>query len=185
MAVARLSLADAGSVAALPSIEPDLNHTQQTLLDTIGVVRNLRDEDDVQCLLFLAGEFALIRPNPFYFSLHTADDATQPCSLILRDTLRVLLDGNYVHWDRSGLLVAQDSLPVALHTGIDRGRLALLAALSPRERRMLAQAALELRDSGVDVRAQMADASFAQRLAQADGDVEVHRLILMRHRLSQ
>jgi hypothetical protein len=132
------------------------------VLEYVAVVPNLRDEEDLQCLLFLADEFALLRPNPFYFSVQHAGEMALPCSLVLSDTLSTLLDRGLIVCEGGNLHAYGDIVPRdPLHSA-----LAWLAALSPIERYALAQAALALRTQGVCAQARSAREAFRQALCQ-------------------
>lgn len=188
MAAVRLSMDVVERVAQIPPVRPFLNHTQQILLDVVGAVRNLRDEDDVQCLVFLADEFAILLPNPFYFSLHGAADTPLPWSLVLRDTLRALLAIGLIGWENGGLRTYGDLVGTTPASGTINSRISWLATLSPRERRVLAQIALDLRDSGISLLSRDAEARFQQATIQAlgaeAGDALVRRLSAVRWQLS-
>jgi hypothetical protein len=154
-------------IAPLSATYPCLSRTQQVVLEYVAAVPNLRDEEDAQHLLFLADEFALLRPNPFYFSAQHAGDTMLPCSLVLRDTLNTLLDRGLIGRGQDSLYVYSDMLPrTAPHSA-----LAWLAALSPIERAALAQAALMLRTQGLCAHARSAGDAFRKALGQMlDGE---------------
>src|SRR5581483_9343699 len=101
--VAQSPLDSLDRVAPLSSTYPRLSRTQQVVLECVAAVPNLRDAEDVQCLLFLADEFALLRPNPFYFSAPRVEGAAVPCSLVLRDTLGALLDRELIVCEEGNL----------------------------------------------------------------------------------
>jgi hypothetical protein len=146
------------------------------VLECVAAVRNLRDEEDVQCLLFLADEFALLQSNPFYFSAQGMDEAQRPCSLVLRDTLVRLLDCGLIRWD-NGHLQAYISIVPLVAPGMLRTTISWLAALSSIERSALAQAALTLRAQGISARAPAAEGFFRPALSQLLGTDAAEALV--------
>lgn len=173
MAVAQSSLDTRDRVAPLASTYPRLSRTQQVVLECVAAIPNLRDEEDVQCSLFLADEFALLRPNPFYFSGQGDEGAVAPCSLILRDTLGVLLDRGLIVRDERSLRAYSGIMP----RGLLSTAVAWLATLSPRERLALAQAVLTLRAQGLCAQARSAGPTFRQTLGQLLGSDAAESLL--------
>ena len=138
-----LSAAPAGEYAvAAPEIDlSQLGRTQCVLLDVLRAVHDVQDEEDLQCLVFLADECGFLRPDPFCFGISLSSGTRLPWSLILRDTLEQLRG--------VGLVIDDGCLRPALRyrssgTVAPEG-LARLAALSASERRSLAGGALPLR----------------------------------------
>lgn len=138
-----LSAALAGEYAvAAPEIDPlQLGRTQRVLLDVLRAVHDVQDEEDLQCLVFLADECGFLRQDPFCFGISLASGTRLPWSLILRDTLEQLR--------AAGLVTDEGVLRPAPHyrpsgTAAPDG-LAQLASLSASERRTLAGGALPLR----------------------------------------
>ena len=119
-----------------------LSHTQRSLFELISAVRNLRDEDDVQRLVFLATEFGVLQPSPFYFSRRLVQELLTPMSLVLRDALGALLECDLLRWE-GGRLCAYGDLwgPERAAPHMD---VTWLGALSATERGVLAQATLDL-----------------------------------------
>jgi hypothetical protein len=153
----------------------------------ISTLHNLSDEADVQCVMFLATEFGLIRPAPFYFSRSGAPGVPAPESLVLRHTLQELLDTSCVTWENGCLRCVENlaGMPAMLDV---QGGIAWLGTLSARERKVLARATLDLHRAGVDVVSPMADTPFRASITRALGDLEgfellEHRLMMARYQL--
>jgi hypothetical protein len=160
-----------------------LSYGQQLVLGAVAVAQTLRDDEDVQCLLFLAGEFGAFDANPFYFSAQRTGERVLPCSLVLRDTLRSLLDGGYLVL-RDGALRVQRVPQQTLLPGRRSTLIGWLSARTPAERRALAEAVLELRSLGTPMRARAAVVPFRQTLNRVLGaeaaEVLEHRLDILR-----
>jgi hypothetical protein len=167
---------------------PAASRTQHTLLALVRAVRNIRDEHDVQCLAFLAGELGLLRQTPFCFSRAISRDSFAPESLILRDTYRMMLNRRLIGWENGHLRVLLESSPDTpehewLHEGIS-----WLAALVPQERHVLTQATIDLHDSGSNLLSSAADLPFRKSVARildgAEGAaVAERRLSMVRRQL--
>jgi hypothetical protein len=128
-----------------------LNRPQQVLVSLVKTVHNLCDEDDVQCVMFLATEFGMIRPAPFYFSRNGAHEAPGPVSLVLRDTLRELLDSAFLLWENGCLTCAGGVSAVVPERECSfREDLAWIEGLSSQERKALACTALSRQNAGQD-----------------------------------
>ncbi len=174
------------SAVAVPLSKQGISRTQQTLLELVAAIRDLSDEDDLQCLVFLAGELGILRPTPFYFS--RGNGCTQvPQSLVLHHTLDTCLEAGLIGWD-SGCLrciateAPADSSPV-------RSGISWLAMLLPFERRALTQATLELHSTGIRLLSAQAEAPFRHAITRALGWVEgaeaaERRLNMVRYQLS-
>jgi hypothetical protein len=138
-----LSAVPAGEYAvSAPEIDPSqLGRTHRVLLDVLRAVQDVQDEEDLQCLVFLADECGFLRPDPFCFGISLSSGARLPWSLILRDTLEQLRV--------AGLVIDEGCLRPAPHyrpSGtIAPDGLAWLASLPASERRTLAGGALPLR----------------------------------------
>jgi hypothetical protein len=178
------------AVAALsprPERRP-IGRTQLALLSLIQAVRNLRDEHDVQCLTFLAGELGLLRHTPFCFSRKITRERPSPESLILRDTFSTMLDGGLIGWDGGSLHSLSDvnieaHEQVTLHSGVS-----WLGSLSPHERTVLTQATVDLHASGANLLSSEADMPFrrivARILGNAPGaDASERRMCMVRRQL--
>ena len=83
----------------VPPAPASANRPQHTLLALVRAVKNLRDELDLQCLAFLAGELGMLQNTPFCFSLALSQDRAVPESLILRDTFDTMLRQHTLGWD--------------------------------------------------------------------------------------
>src|SRR6185437_6365009 len=81
------------AIAASPKRQ-SLSRTQQALLLLVNAVSDLRDEEDLQCLAFLAGELGILRHTPFYFSRGSASRI--PHSVVLDDTLQVSISAGLI-----------------------------------------------------------------------------------------
>jgi hypothetical protein len=189
MVVAYPSLEEAPSVVETPLEARALGRTQQALLEVVRSVRNLRDEDDVQCVAFLAGELGLLHPTPFYFSHAGGGRGQAPYSLILQGALRDLLTRHGLGWDAGGLRV-HVAIPSARADSIVIGEaLSWLGALSSAERKLLMQTTLDLRRGGVHLLARGAEILFRRTVARLLGAVEgaediERRLSAVRRQLS-
>lgn len=173
MAVARSPMDTLDRIAPRSSTYPYLSRTQRVVLEYVAAVPNLRDEEDVQHVLFLADEFALLRPNPFYFSAQHAGDRMLPCSLVLRDTLHTLLNRGLIVREEDRLCAYSESRSGTA----PQGALAWLAVLSPGERAALAQATLMLRMQGLYAQARSAGDAFRKALGQTLGGDAVEALM--------
>jgi hypothetical protein len=163
--------------------------TQHALLALIRAVRNIRDEHDIQCLAFLAGEFGLLRQTPFCFSRAVSRDRFAPESLILRDTFRIMLNRRLIAWENGSLRVLVEGNPASLDHERLHGGISWLGALLPRERHVLTQATIDLHDSGSNLLSSAADLPFRKIVAQMlDGGQEAavaeRRLSMVRRQLS-
>jgi hypothetical protein len=163
--------------------------TQHVLLALVRAVRNIRDEHDVQCLAFLAGELGLLRHTPFCFSRAVSRDRFAPESLILRDTFRVMLNRRLIGWENGSLrALVEDNASSADHERLHDG-ISWLGALQPRERHVLTQATIDLHDSGSNLLSSSADLPFRKIVASMlDGGNEAtaaeRRLSMVRRQLS-
>jgi hypothetical protein len=171
---------------AAPQSKQGISHIQQTLLELVAAIRDLSDEDDLQCLVFLAGELGILRPTPFYFS--RGNGCTQvPQSLVLHHTLDTCLEEGLIGWDNGCLRCIQvepTGGPSAVHSGIS-----WLAMLVPFERRALTQATLELHSTGIRLLSSQAEVPFRHAITRALGWVEgaeaaERRLNMVRYQLS-
>jgi hypothetical protein len=134
--------------AGLPVESHVTSPTQQVLLELVYAVRNLRDESDVQCLAFLAGELGLLRETPFCFSLLPSCDGLVPESLVLRDTFHTMISHKILGWDGGNLLVLIDPSSFMDDHGVLSDGVSWLGALLPSERQMLTQVTVQLRATG-------------------------------------
>jgi hypothetical protein len=134
-------------------------------------VRNVRDEDDLQCLAFLAGELGILHPSPFYFSRECARGIVVPQSLILRDTLNALLLNHDLSWDHGVLrLYADLQIPEGEPAGL-AGGVSWFGALTPAERGIFAQATIDLHRLGISVLCHRAEMLFRRGVVRLLGGV--------------
>jgi hypothetical protein len=87
--------------------------------------------------------------------------------LVLRDTLRALLETGLVSWESGALRVYPDLPLGALAEPGLHGSVSWLGVLSTRERHILAQATIELQRNGIGVLSRRADGPFGRALARA------------------
>jgi hypothetical protein len=176
-------------VAISPPVEWRLiGRTQLALLSLIRAVRNLRDEHDVQCLTFLAGELGLLRQTPFCFSRRITRERQSPESLILRDTFNTMLDRRLIGWQDGALQALSDTYPddsgpVKVHHAVS-----WLGSLSPLERKVLTHATIDLHQSGANLLSSSADMPFRRIVARilgnaAGADASERRLSMVRRQL--
>jgi hypothetical protein len=179
-----LAYSTADAVVASPiafSLEKQgLSRTQQTMLLLVNAVPDLRDEDDLQCLAFLAGELAVLRRTPFYFS-RGADDLL-PQSVVLSHTMRGCMEAGLIGWE-NGCLRAYARLETAGAETTMTAGVSWLAMLLPSERRVLTQVTLNLHGIGIHVLSPAADVPFrhavARALRAADGADSIERRLRM------
>jgi hypothetical protein len=144
----------------------------------VKMVHNLRDEIDVQCVMFLATELSMIRPAPFYFSRSGAQGAPAPVSLVLQDTLQELLDTTVLAWDNCSLRCTQDLSSIAPDLDLHFHKEAVwFGQLSAPERKALACASLGRHGTSQDVVALRAEMPFQTVIARACGDPDTFTLL--------
>ncbi len=132
----------------IPPARPSANRPQHTLLALVRAVKNLRDESDLQCLAFLAGELGLLQNTPFCFSLALTQECAAPESLILRDTFDTMLRQRTLGWDGGQLRVLVDVETASDAPSFVRDRLTSLSTLQPNERQALARVIIQSHVSG-------------------------------------
>jgi hypothetical protein len=132
----------------VPAAPPSANRPQHALLALVRVVRNLRDEIDLQCLAFLAGELGILQNTPFCFSLALSPDSAVPESLVLRDTFETMVRQHVLGWDGGQLraLIDADALPN--EQPFVRERISWLATLQPNERQALTRVVMQSHSVG-------------------------------------
>jgi hypothetical protein len=177
------------AAAAIPVLPQQFTFTQRTLFDLVCAVPDMRDEEDVQHLAFLAGEFGVLRPSPFYFSRHDAQNLPAPCSLVLRHALASLIASGAIRRDAGGLHPCLDRVDRSRHSSALHSGIAWLSSLSSLERRALARTALHLHGNGVNLLSQRAEIPFRRALSGELGAVEgaeaaERRLSAVRRQLS-
>ena len=161
----------------LPFDNRRLSHTQKVLYDLLCVVGNLHDNDDVQCMVFLAGEFGILHSSPFYFSRRLMEEKLAPWSLVLRDALRTLLDWKLVGWENGWLRSSPTNGMVDQSVHVSPDGVAWLSALSPGERAALAQSLLDTSRSGGSASAARVKASFHLPVEASGNIVHLQRSI--------
>lgn len=164
-----------------------LSRTQQTLLLLVNAIPDLRDEDDLQCLSFLAGELGVLPHTPFYFSRGAG--SSMPQSVVLGHTLRGCVELGLVGWE-NGILRAYATpetkgVEAAMTTGVT-----WLAMLLPSERRVLTEVTLSLHAMGIHALSPAADEPFRQAINRTLGssegaDTVERRLRMVRFGLGQ
>jgi hypothetical protein len=146
--------------------------TQQVLLSLVRSVRNLRDECDVQCLAFLAGELDLLRKTPFCFSRRLSKDAPLPVSLVLRDTFDSMVSRKLLGWEGGNLCaLVEPSSATPLRDLVGDG-ISWLGALLPGERQALAKATVQLDGTGGTLLSSRADSPIQRVVARMMGGNE-------------
>jgi len=182
-----VEIASASDEAAL--FTAPLTRTQCTLFDLVCAVRNVRDEDDLQHLAFLATEFGILRQSPFCFSRFDEEEVDAPRSLVLRDSLHALMDHGLILWDGSSLR-ARGGM-TAFVTGVPplHRSISWLGALSPLERRVMTRTALDLHGTGVSLLSRQAEVPFRRAVSAGlsgteNAEVAVGHLSAVRWQLS-
>lgn len=164
-----------------------LSRTQQIMLLLVNAVPDLRDEDDLQCLAFLAGELGILRHTPFYFS--RGSDTRAPQSVVLSHTLRGCIEAGLVGWENGCLRAYASPETQGAEAAMTAG-VSWLTLLLPSERRVLTQATLSLHGMGIHALSPLADAPFRRAVARAldasdEADTVERRLRMVRFGLSQ
>ena len=164
-----------------------LSRTQQTLLLLVNAIPDLRDEDDLQCLAFLAGELGVLVHTPFYFSRGAG--GLMPQSVILGHTLHGCVESGLVGWENGCLRAYATPETKGSETAMTAG-VTWLAMLLPAERRVLTEVTLSLHARGIHTLSPAADIPFRQAVNQAlasnEGtDTVERRLRMVRFGLGQ
>ncbi len=154
----------------VPSAPPSANRPQHALLALVRAVRNLRDELDLQCLAFLAGELGILRNTPFCFSLALSQDSAVPESLVLRDTFDTMLRQHTLGWDAGQLRALVEAEVAADESSFIHERLSWLASLQPNERQALTRVVMQSPSSGTSVARPAVDGLLRSILARVAGD---------------
>ena len=173
------------SIAASPARQ-GLSRTQQTLLLLMNAVPDLRDEEDLQCLAFLASELGILRRTPFYFSRGAGSHL--PHSVVLDDTLRVSISAGLVGRESGGLRAYAAPEAKGAEAQMTAG-VSWLSMLAPYERLVLTQAVLNLHACGIHALSSSASGPFRHAVLQAldsadDADKVERRLRMVRLGLS-
>jgi len=146
-----------------------LSRTQQTLLLLVNAIPDLRDDDDLQCLAFLAGELGVLPHTPFYFSRGAG--SFMPQSVVLDHTLRECLELGLVGWENGRLRAYATPEARGAETAMTAG-VSWLAMLLPSERRVLTEVTLNLHARGIHALSTAADLPFRQAVILALGSSE-------------
>jgi hypothetical protein len=168
-----LGYAPANQVAApidVPSAAPSASRPQHALLALVRAVKNLRDELDLQCLTFLAGELGMLQNTPFCFSLALSQDSAAPESLILRDTFDTMLRRHMLGWEGGQLRTLVDAEIAPDDRSFIRERLTWLATLQPHERLALTRVVIQSRVSGSTVARPAAEGLLRGLLSRIKGE---------------
>jgi hypothetical protein len=167
------------SIAASPARQ-GLSRTQQALLLLVNAVSDLRDEEDLQCLVFLAGELGILRHTPFYFS--RGSGSRLPHSVILDDTLQVSIAAGLIGRESGGLRAYAAPETKGTDAQMTAG-ISWLSMLAPHERLVLTHAVLNLHAGGIHVLSPSASLPFKhavlQALESADDAENVERRLRM------
>jgi len=187
MVVAYSTADPVSSPIALSPARQELSRTQQTLLLLVNAVPDLRDEEDLQCLAFLAGELGILRHTPFYFSRGTGPHL--PHSVVLRDTLRVSISAGLVGRENGCLRAYATPEAKGAEAQMTEG-VSWLSMLVPAERRVLTQTVLNLHARGIHALSPSASVPFRHAVLGALGTAEgvdnvERRLRMVRLGLSQ
>jgi hypothetical protein len=157
-----------------------LSRTQQALLLLVNAVSDLRDEEDLQCLAFLAGELGILRHTPFYFS--RGSGSRLPHSVVLDDTLRVSISAGLIGRESGGLRAYAAPEARATDAQMTAG-ISWLSMLAPDERVVLTHAVLNLHAGGIHTLSSSASAPFKHAvlaaLESADDAENVERRLRM------
>jgi len=167
------------AIAASPKRQ-SLSRTQQALLLLVNAVSDLRDEEDLQCLAFLAGELGILRHTPFYFSRGSASRI--PHSVVLDDTLQVSISAGLIGRE-SGALRAYAAPETEGTDAQMTAGISWLSMLAPHERLVLTHAVLNLHAGGVHTLSSSASSAFKhavmEALESADDAENVERRLRM------
>ncbi len=167
------------SVTASPARQ-GLSRTQQTLLLLVNAVSDLRDEEDLQCLAFLAGELGILRHTPFYFS--RGSGSRLPHSVILDDTLQISISAGLIGRESGGLRAYAMPDTKATDAQMTSG-ISWLSMLAPHERLVLTHAVLNLHAGGIHALSSSASGPFKhavlEALESADDAENVERRLRM------
>ena len=165
-----------------------LSRAARTIIDLVDVVGNVRDGEHLQCLVFLAQEFALLAEPVFLFG-SMGPDPRRPYSLLLEDHFLMLLRDGIIDLDGSGRLRARRDLFALPCSSLTGRRLAALSDLSPAETALFAAAVLCLAGEGRHAGSPRHDDAFCTAVTQlaASGDmgqsVDVAAICAARQRL--
>jgi hypothetical protein len=168
-----LGYAPGNQIAApidLPSAPPSANRPQHALLALVRVVMNLRDETDLQCLAFLAGELGILQNTPFCFSVALSQDSAVPESLVLRDTFETMLRQRMLGWDGGQLRALVDVDATSNEPSFMRERVSWLATLQPNERQALTRVIMQSHSSGASAARPATDGLLRGILSRVTGD---------------
>jgi hypothetical protein len=157
-----------------------LSRTQQALLLLVNAVSDLRDEEDLQCLAFLAGELGILRHTPFYFS--RGSGSRLPHSVVLDDTLQVSISAGLIGRESDGLRAYAAPETRATDAQMTTG-ISWLSMLAPHERLVLTHAVLNLHAGGIHALSSSASGPFKhavlEALQSADDAENVERRLRM------
>lgn len=189
MVVAYPSVMDAPPLVQAAPEPLSFSQAQSALMALVHNVRNVQDENDLQCVAFLAVELGILRPSPFYFSYDPAEEVSTPCSLILRDTLHALLVSHHLGWDHGALRLRTDMPPTVHEVSGVASTASWLGALSPSERGIFARVTMDLHRRGIGVLSHRAEMLFRRAVARLLGagageDAGERRLSTVRRQLS-
>jgi hypothetical protein len=162
---------------------------QRIVLTLVRVVRNLRDERDVQCLTFLAGELGILPNSPFCFSRALGQETAVPESLILRDTMHALLERRWLDWEDGQLRNSMAPAGAAAEGPAMAEGISWLGALLPSERLVLTRVLVQLQAAGSSLLQAAAEEKFHLLTARLVGtgaaaEASRQRLSMVRRQLA-
>ena len=151
-----------------------LGRAARAIIDLIDVVGNIRDDDHLQCVAFLAQEFGLLSEPLFLFG-SMGSDPGRPHSLLLESHFYTLLRDGMIDLDGTGRLRVRRDLFGLPSSGLAGRRLVALNTLSPTEATLFAAAVLRLAREGRHAGSPRHDEAFGDaigRLSELAGGPE-------------